>query len=85
MTIEPSEVTSKVGEVVRFNCSVRGGPDNLYTWTRQLDGAKVAADSLLEVTVTSGSDGGVYQCTVENAAGFDSSDVSLYGQWLNGP
>ena len=70
---------SNISGRVTFQCANRGGPGNVYTWTRLSDGVIVSNMSLLNFIVESAFDGSIYQCTVQNAAGNVSSEVTLNG------
>ena len=66
-----------LGDNVTFTCSVQGGPDNMFQW--QKDGQDLPSESLstLILTNVTAMDGGLYTCVVTNAAGNDSSDITL--------
>ena len=68
------------GDNVTFNCSSLGGPGNTFTWMRQNDGQVVGSESQLTIIGLDAFDGGQYQCIVENRAGNDSTDVTLYSE-----
>ena len=79
MTADPPDVLS-FGDNVTFTCSVQGGPDNMFQW--QKDGQDVLSESQSTLTLTdvNATDGGLYTCVVNNAAGNDSSNITLYIQ-----
>ena len=56
-----------------------GGPNNMFQWTRQ--GTIVSNNDVLELAMITGSDGGIYQCTVTNDAGSDTLMTSVIGMW----
>ena len=68
------------GDNVTFNCSSLGGPGNSFTWMRQNDRQVVGSESQLTIIGLDAFDGGQYQCIVENSAGNDSTDVTLYSE-----
>ena len=59
-----------------FICTAFGGPDNFFLW--RMNGNIIGNDSVLEVMDIDASSGGVYTCTVSNAAGSDSASTTLY-------
>ena len=76
--MNPSGMTNqRVGNVVDFTCSAQGGPGNMFNWT--LDGIEVAVTPNLTRNINSALDGGIYQCRVENDAGFDTAPVTING------
>ena len=65
---------------VNITCSAEGGPNNVYEWRKQ--GELIFTDSELYLQSITGSDGGVYQCTVINAAGSDAASTLLSGTYI---
>ena len=56
-----------------------GGPGNMFSWLKVRDMTAVIDNSKLMLVDIMVSDGGVYQCTVENLAGNENSTVTLNG------
>ena len=79
VAVSPTVVNALVEDNVTFVCTAQGGPDNLFTWVREVDGRAVGSDPVLEVDVQSAFDGSAYTCTVVNAAGLDSATATLNG------
>ena len=79
VNIEPSMATVERGETITLACSSLGGPGNTFTWTQLSTGLQVSSEESLTVSVSSGADGGVYQCLVENDAGNDTADATVIG------
>ena len=79
MTADPPDVLS-FGDNVIFTYSALGGPDNMFQW--QKDGQDLLSESQSTLTLTNvnAMDGGLYTCVVTNAAGSDSSNITLYIQ-----
>ena len=63
-----------------FFFSSLGGPGNYFTWIRQSDGMVVGNESQLTIIDLDAYDGGQYQCLVNNRAGNDTADVTLYSE-----
>ena len=64
------------GENVSFNCTSKGGPNNIYSWAKS--GENIANDSVLTLTGIDATSGGDYTCTVNNLAGNDLATTTLY-------
>ena len=58
-------------------CLSQGGPNNMYQWRKQ--GITISNNSVLNISMITGSDSGVYECTVSNAAGNDTATALLTG------
>ena len=71
----PSNTISIQGENITFRCLPVGRFIDSYLWEK--DGMIVGNDETLEVIVDASS-GGIYTCTVSNAAGTDSNFTTLY-------
>lgn len=79
-TASPGFFDGLPGGNATFNCSSMGGPGNSFTWMRQSDGSVVGNQSSLSLMDLDAFDGGQYQCFVENRAGNDTTNVTLYGE-----
>jgi hypothetical protein len=67
-----------LNDIVMLMCISSGGPNKTYEWAKDetiLDGE---TSDTLALTVANGSSGGIYTCTVSNAAGNDSASTTLY-------
>ena len=76
----PDTLDGLPGDNVIFTCSSLGGPGNSFTWMRRNDRQVVGSESQLTISDLDAFDGGQYQCIVENSAGNDSADVTLYSE-----
>ena len=76
--VSPSAIVATFGEEHVFTCSSLGGPANTYEWIK--DGVYLSGETSSELVVSdvTASDGGIYTCTVSNAAGNGSDSGSLY-------
>ena len=70
-------VLTTFNSTVNLTCMAQGGPNNMFEWSRQ--GMTFSNNSVLELTMITGSDGGTYQCTVTNDAGSDVASTSVIG------
>lgn len=62
-----------------FSCFAMGGPHNVFSWTHVRSNTVVTNDSDITLVDILASDGGQYQCLVENPAGRGSTIVTLNG------
>lgn len=63
-----------------LQCINKGGPNNTYAWMKDsivLDGE---IRDTLNLTSIVPSSSGFYNCTVNNAAGYDSYSIALFGK-----
>ena len=77
--IQPSMLTIERGETETLECFVLGGPGNTFAWMQLSTGQQISSEQSLTVTVSSGADGGMYRCSVQNAAGSDTADSTVIG------
>ena len=78
--VMPLTVTTQLGVVVTLTCETNGGPGNAFMWTKFLEYEVVANSSVLDISVTTAFDGGVYSCNVSNAAGYEEANVTINGK-----
>ena len=67
----------------QLSCSAQGGPLNTFTWRRQDDNSVVATAAQTSVVLNNGADGGVFVCTVANAAGTGSDQTTVNGMMVH--
>lgn len=60
-----------------------GGPDNVFSWTHVRSNTVITNNSELALVDLMASDGGQYECLVENRAGRDNINVTLNGNFVN--
>ena len=72
------DILTNFSSTVNLTCTTLGGPDNMIVWRRQ--GMIVSNSSVLELTMITGSDGGVYECRVTNDAGSDMYNTTVFGK-----
>ena len=77
-----SNVSSQ-GSNITFMCNALGGPNNTFQW--EMNGNIIGNSSILEVMDIDTSSGGIYTCTVSNAAGNDSVSTFPYNVTLLEP
>jgi len=67
------------GETLTLNCTTSGGPDNMFRWFKD-NVTLESTDSSLVIMNVGASDGGMYECVVNNTAGSSSANVTVYGK-----
>ena len=72
-------VLTSFNSTVNITCSAQGGPNNMFEWSKQ--GVIVSNNDVLELTMITGSDGGLYVCNVTNDAGSDTASTSVIGRY----
>ena len=70
------------GDQLQLNCSSEGGPDLVYSWSRNNDFSNetVTNTNTLTISDLATADGGDYACTVTNDAGSNNTTVTVYGE-----
>ena len=79
--ISPLNITTSVNSSVNITCSGDGGPNNMFEWRKQ-GTVVVSNNAVLEFPMITGTDGAIYECTVSNAAGNETRDVTVTGMLL---
>ena len=76
--VRTEEQIPDLGENITLTCLGRGGPNNSFAWER--NGEVISGENENQLTLTNfnTSSGGVYTCTVSNAAGSGSASAPLY-------
>ena len=69
---------TRFGDDVTLMCISDGGPNNSFEWSK--DGVVLTREinNTLTLSFITASSGGVYTCSVSNAAGNDSASTTLY-------
>ena len=68
------------GDTLTLNCNASNDPVNMFSWFKDgvyLDGN---TENILYITDVTADDGGLYECVVNNAAGNDSANITIYGE-----
>ena len=78
VVIFPSgDILTNFSSTVNLICTTLGGPDNMFVWRKE--GMIVSNNSVLELTMITGSDGGIYECIVTNDAGYGIENITVFG------
>ena len=75
--IPSGDIHTRFNLTVSLRCIAQGGPNNMFEWRKQE--MIVSNSDVLELTMITGSDGGIYHCTVTNDAGSDTASISVIG------
>ena len=65
------------GENITLTCATQGGPNNSFVWEQNGQVLVGENENQLTVMIVNSSSGGVYGCTVSNAAGSGSASTIL--------
>ena len=76
--IRTEEQIPNLGENITLTCLGLGGPNNSFAWERNGEAISEENENQLILTNFNTSSGGVYTCTISNAAGSGSASASLY-------
>ena len=76
----PEDVLTSFNSTVNITCLADGGPNNMLEWRKQ--GVIVSNSDVLELTMITGSDGGLYVCNVTNDAGYGTANTSVIGTYF---
>lgn len=79
VSIEPAMPTVERGESIILTCTALGGPGNIFSWTQSSTALVISSEAVLTVSISSGGDGGVYRCSVENDAGNGNAFTTIIG------
>ena len=79
MEATPAIANGSHSDNATFSCFSLGGPNNTFSWTNVRSNTVVANNSELTLVDLVASNGGQYQCLVENPAGSGSTSVTLNG------
>ena len=74
----PTNPSANQNDNITLNCMAQGGPNNTFQWS--LNSQTLPGETNQDLTLLQVTTGGVYSCTVSNAAGMDSSTARLTGE-----
>ena len=80
--VDRSTVLTNFNSTESITCTADGGPDNMLEWRKQGPALVITRNSILELTMITGSDGGVYECTVTNDAGSDTASTTVISKYF---
>ena len=69
------------GDVLSLNCTASGGPDIFFLWYKDdvLETDNIL-NNIVNITAVSTTDGGLYECVVNNTAGNSTANITIYGR-----
>ena len=72
--------TVENGDTLILTCTASGGPDNMFYWFKDDDLISQSTDGILNIGNVTATDGGLYECVVNNTAGDSSANITIYGR-----
>ena len=81
--VSPTNIPTTVNSIEIISCSAQGGPSNVIDWRKNGVLINGESDPVLLIPMVTGSDGGVYQCTVSNAAGSGTATSRVNGMYTS--
>ena len=72
--------TVKNGDTLILTCAASGGPDNMFYWFKDDEFLDQSTDGILNIGNVTATDGGPYECVVNNTAGDSSVNITIYGR-----
>ena len=63
-----------------LTCTASGGANNMFHWFKDGDYLDGSTDGILNITDVTADDGGLYECVVNNTAGSNSANITIYGE-----
>ena len=73
-------IVVEYGDALTLNCTTSGGPDNTFSWFKDDILLQESSDNILTITAINATDGGLYECVVNNMAGISSANITIYGK-----
>ena len=67
------------GDILTLNCTSGGGHGNMFQWYKDDIILEGYTNNVLNITDITADDGGIYECVVNNTAGNNSADITIYG------
>ena len=80
--VTPSEISVSLNEKISVTCSAEGGPDNTFMWSTLSTSEDVTfLQNNPELVININEvDDSVYICRVENAAGYEEANLTVYSK-----
>ena len=78
VTARPAVV--EYGNVLTLNCTASGGSNNMFLWYKNDVLLEGNANNILNITAVSATDGGLYECVVNNTAGNSTANITVNGK-----
>ena len=68
------------GDTLTLTCSASGGPNNTFRWFKDGVFLSQRTNGILNIGSVAATDGGLYECVVNNTAGDSSANITIYGR-----
>ena len=72
--------TVENGDNLTLTCTASGGPNNMFYWFKDDEFLDQSTDGVLNIADITATDGGMYECVVNNTAGGISDNITIYGR-----
>ena len=77
IAISPSPITVNEGQTITATCTALGSPTITYTWFKGNSNTQLSTGSVLQITSSTRTDAGTYQCRASNTYGNADATVAV--------
>ncbi|XP_071166138.1 hemicentin-1-like [Mytilus edulis] len=82
IAISPSPITVNEGQTITATCTALGSPTITYTWFKGNSNTQLSTGSVLQITSSTRTDAGTYQCRASNTYGNADATVAVEVQYV---
>ncbi|CAC5377794.1 HMCN [Mytilus coruscus] len=82
IAIRPSPITVNEGQTITATCTAQGSPILTYTWFKGNSNIQLSTGSVLQITSSTRTDAGTYQCRASNTYGNADATVTVEVQYI---
>ncbi|CAC5377793.1 unnamed protein product [Mytilus coruscus] len=82
IAISPSPITVNEGQTITATCTALGSPTISYTWFKGNSNTQLSTGSVLQITSSTRTDAGTYQCRASNTYGNADATVAVEVQYV---
>ncbi|XP_052103233.1 hemicentin-1-like [Mytilus californianus] len=82
IAIRPSPITVNEGQTITATCTAQGSPTITYTWFKGNSNTQLSTGSVLQITSSTRTDAGTYQCRASNTYGNADATVTVEVQYI---
>ncbi|CAC5377795.1 HMCN [Mytilus coruscus] len=77
IAINPSQITVNESQTIKATCTAQGSPTIKYTWFKGNSNTQLSTGSVLQITSSTRTNAGTYQCRASNIYGNADASVSV--------
>ena len=77
IAISPSKVSVNESQTITATCTAEGSPTITYTWFKGNTNTQLSTGSVLQITSSTWTDAGTYQCRASNTYGNVGANVTV--------